>query len=187
MKKTFLIALAAALLYSVLLRPDSYAAARAAAKPGLIAGGLHSFSADKSKLDTLYGGGVTMPLDKNARLNLEGYIGKAKSVEGVPDGQLSKTNERLYIATVDYVVSASGGSYLFAGGGFGYEKLKYEYEYDSGGQIQREKRSIDGSSVVTDAGFMLKMTKGTSLMFRYLMFVGGKNLKSAGTLSLIFE
>lgn len=186
MKKTFLIVLAAAFLCGVFWRADANAAA-AGAKPGLIVGGLHSFSADKSKLDTLYGGGITTPLDKNARLNLEGYIGKAKSVEGVPDGTLSKTQDRLYMATVDYVLSSSGGSYLFMGGGFGYEKLKYEYQYGSGGSIIREKRSIDGSSIVTDAGFMLKMSKGMSLMARYLMFVGGKNLKSAGTLSLVFE
>ncbi len=184
-KKIFFIILAAALLSFVFWDAPSYAAA--GAKPGLIVGGLHSFSADKSKLDRLYGGGVTMPLDKNARMNIEGYIGKAKSVEGIPDSQLSESKERLYMATVDYVLSSSGGSYLFAGGGFGYEKLKYVYQYDSAGRIIRENRSISGSSVVTDAGFMLKMTKSMSLMARYLMFVGGKNLKSAATLSLVFD
>lgn len=182
-----MIALAASFLCGALWLPDSCAAAKAAAKPGLIVGGLHSFSADKSKLDRLYGGGVTMPLDKSARLNLEAYIGKAKSVEGVPDTQLSESKERLYMATVDYVLSSGGGSYLFAGGGFGYEKLKYVYQYDSAGRIIRENRSISGSSVVTDAGFMLRMSRGTSLMLRYLMFVGGKNLTSAATLSLVFD
>lgn len=163
------------------------AEAYAAAKPGLILGTLHGFSADKAKLDAHYGGGVTVPLDARARMNIEGYIGKVKTVNDVPDGQWSNDKNRLYMATVDYVVGAGGGSYFFAGGGFAYEKLKYDYQYGSGGAIVRESRSESGTSVVTDAGLVLRMTRGMSVMLRFLFFAGGKNLKTAGTFSLMFD